>query len=285
MANEAIYALPSDRVDQNATVTIQTGTDPGDPHYAPSSLFDGNPAKVAKILSTTAAWMWAFAQRQRVRMAFFIHGTFGPECALRFQGNDTNSWGSPTLDVEIPVEAWHGSGVGRWPKNQWTGDLTLEPGYTDAGFFYYRLVCTGNAQSVWLGETFFSPVIRRMDPDLRWGFVPTLRKRAIVNETAYGSETTHSRRTTQVLLQGDQRMTEALFVAQREHFYDSDGIALPWPLVPMRPIGPDTDDVDERECYLVKWLENDFATTHDWFSVIDRRFMVKEVSRGLRPGV
>lgn len=278
IAAAAIHTRPSDNVAPNATITIQTGTDPGDTDYAPEVLADLNPARPAKILSTTGAWLFAYAQRQRVRMGAFIHGTFETSSTLRFQGNDTDSWGSPTLDVEIDVQPWLGaaSATARWPRNHWTGDLTLAPGYTDAGFFYYRLICSGNSQNIWLGQAVLSPVIRRMAYDVRWDYGRSLRKRSIVNETAYGSKTIYARGTTQYGLEAEQRMDEDLFVDQEEHYYDADGTGLPWILVP---------DEDGPDVYFVRWPSDEFATKHHFFDVHDRKLAVEELSRGVRPGV
>lgn len=275
MASAAIYSRPSDNVAPNATITIQTGTDPTDDNYAPEVLVDLNPARVAKILSTTGAWLFDFTTAQRIDLAAFIHSTFETTCVLRLQGNATDSWGAPSFNVVIPVEAWLGTGVTRWPRNQWL-DLTQEVGYSTTGYRYWRLLCTGNSQNVWLGQVIFSPTIRRMDPDLRWDYVRAPRKRSIVNETAYGSKTIYARGTTQFMLQGDQRMDEALYESQEEHFYDADGSALPWVLVP---------DGDEPDVYFVRWVEDVYATTHHFFDVRDRKFTVEELSRGLRPGV
>jgi hypothetical protein len=52
-SSQSIYQLYTDEIARSATITIETGVDPGDTNYAPASLVDENPAKVAKIDSTT----------------------------------------------------------------------------------------------------------------------------------------------------------------------------------------------------------------------------------------
>jgi hypothetical protein len=284
MANEAIYTRPSDQVADDATITIHTGTDPGDDNYGPDTLVDQNPAKLAKIDSTDGAWLWTYAAPQRIDIAAFIHGTFEQSCELRLQGHTSNVWTSPLFDAEIDVYEWLGAGVGRWPRNTWL-DLTQHPDYSATGFQYWRLVCTGNSQNIQLGQVVFSPVKRLMDPDLQWSFVRTIRNRSIMNETAYGSKTIYARRTPQFLLQGDQRMTEAFYNDQLIHNHDASGTALPWLLIPKRPITPDLETVDEAEAFYVRWVEDDLTTTHVYVGAVDRKFMVEEVARGLRPGV
>lgn len=285
MANEAIYTRWSDQVANEATITIQTGTDPGDDNYGPDVLVDENPAKLAKIDSTTAAWQFAFAAPQRIDLAAFIHGTFEQTCTLRLQGNTSATWGSPLpFDAEIDVLEWFGSGSNRWPRNAWL-DLTQHEDYSATGFQYWRLLCTGNSQNVQLGQVIFSPVIRYMDPDLRWEFVRKIRNRSIVNETAYGSKTIYVRRSPQFLLEGDQRMTEAFYNDQIIHNHDASGIGYPWLLIPKRPISADLETVDNEEAFYVRWVDDVFATTHVYVGAIDKKFVVEEVSRGLRPGV
>jgi hypothetical protein len=124
-----------------------------------------------------------------------------------------------------------------------------------------------------------------MSPDLQWSFNRTFRKRSIVNETAYGSKTIYARRTSQYLLQGDQRMTEAFYNDQTIHHHDSEGVGLPWILIPKRPITENLETVDEAECFYVRWVEDDLTTTHVYVGAVDRKYAVEEVSRGLRPGV
>ena len=284
MADAALYTFPSDNVAPDATVTIETGTDPGDDNYGPEVLVDLNPAKMAKILSTTAAWLFDFGSAQRIDIAAFIHGTFETTSTLRLQGNATDSWGAPSFDAEIDVLPWFGTGTTRWPQNHWL-DLTEHEDYSAAGFRYWRVICSGNSQNVWLGQVVFSPTIRRMDPDLRWEYVPSLRKRSIVNETAYGSKTIYARGTTQFYLEGDHRMTEALFRTKEAHFYDADGIGLPWLLVPSEPEPEGSPSwVEHGRIYFVRLVEDRFGGPHVYFNVRDRKFAVEELSRGLRPG-
>lgn len=275
MASAAIYTRPSDNVAPNATVTIETGTDPGDSNYGPDVLVDLNPAKMAKILSTTAAWQFDFTTAQRIDLAAFIHSTVESPGTLRLQGNATNSWGAPSFNALIDVQDWFGTGTRRWPRNQWL-DLTQEAGYSTTGYRYWRVLVTGNSQNVWMGQVVLSPTIRRMVPDIRWDYVRAPKKRSIVNETAYGSKTIYVRGTTQFMLEAEQRMDEELFLSQEEHFYDAEGVGLPWLLIP---------DGDEPDAYFVRWVEDVYATTHHFFDVRDRKFTVEELSRGLRPGV
>lgn len=279
----ALYTRYADNVAPNATITIETGTDPG-ATYAPANLVDQNPAKVAKILSTTGAWLFDFGSAQRIDIAAFIHGTFETTSTLRFQGNATNAWGAPSFDAEIDVLPWLGSGTRRWPQNHWL-DLRNESGYTTTGYRYWRLICSGNSQNIWLGQVVLSPTIREMDPDLRWEYVAGPAKRAIVNETAYGSKTTYPRQTTQYRLEGDHRMTEALYREFEEHFYDAEGIGYPWLLVPSDPEADGSPAWQEQgRIYFVRLVEDSFAAGHTYFNVRDRKFVVEELSRGLRPG-
>jgi len=274
----AIYQRYSDEVGRLATITIETGVDPGDPNYGPATLVDDNPAKVAKIDSTTGAWLFSYAAKQPVAIVALIHHAFDAGADVKIQGNATDDWlGSPgpAFEASLTIPAWLGTGAGRWPVNPWL-DLTAQPGYDATGFQYWRLVITGNSQNLQLGQVWFGSAIRRLDPDLRWDFVRTRDKPIIENKTAFGVSTIYARGTTRWQLQGDHRVTDALEADLDTQWFEADGRAYPWLLVP---------DGLENRCALVRWAETNRAVTKHFLDVHDHRFVAEEVARGLRPGV
>lgn len=277
-ADSAIYQRHSDEVARLATITIETGVDPGDSNYGPASLVDDNPAKVAKIDSTTGAWLFAYAAKQPIQIVALIHHDFDAGADVKIQGNATDDWtGSPgpAFEASIVIPPWLGASPRRWPVNPWL-DLTAQPGYDATGFQYWRLVITGNSQNLQLGQVWFGETIRRLDPDLQWNFVRSRETPLIENATAFGVATFYGRGTTRWRLEGDHRMTEALETALNEASFDTDGRVYPWLLVP---------DGLENRCYFVRWAETTRAVTKYFLDVYDQRFVVQEVSRGLRPGV
>jgi len=275
MSEHAIYTRYSDNVAKLAEITIAVGVDTGDPNYAPASLVDDRPAKLAKIDSTTGAWLFTFSGAQRIDFLALFHGTFEVGATLQIQGHASADFSSPSFSATIPIQEWLGTGTGRWPQNHWL-DLTAQAGYSAAGFQYWRLICSGNAQNVQLGQVVMTAHIRRLDPDVRWGYINRPFKRTIVNETAFGVKTTYSRGTTQFAMEADHPMTDALAADVEAHWYDAEGVSHPWVLVPHGA---------EPRVYLVRWVEDVFASSHEFLNARDRRFAVEEVARGLRPGV
>lgn len=271
----AIYTEYADNIAGNASITIQTGTDPGDDHYGPSALVDDNPAKVAKIDSTTGAWEFAFDAAQRIDLIALIHHTFDEGADVRIEGNASATWATPTFSASFTIPAWLGSGDSAWPVNPWL-DLTLEPEYSATGFQYWRLVVTGNSQNLQLGQVILSASIRQLNPDRQWEYVTGQNRRKIDNRTEFGVSTIYSRFSPQWRLEGGHRVDDEFREVLNRHWHAVDGAGFPWLYIP---------DGDENRCYLVRFTEPTRASTHVIYDVNDYRFAVEEVARGLRPGV
>lgn len=270
----SIYQRYSDQVAKLATITIETGTPPVDlTNYGPQVLVDDNPARVAKIDSTTGAWLFTFLAAQRVDLIGLIHHDFDAGGNVRIQGNAINTWGAPSLNALITIPPWLGVGS-RWPLNPWL-DLTGVAGYTTTGYQFWRLIITSNSQNLQLGQVWLSPTIRLLDDDLQWEYVQTPSKRVIENRTAFGVSTIYSRGTTEWKLQGGHLMSDALQALLEEQWYDVDGRSNPWLLVP---------NGDVNRCYFVRYADTMRGVTHIVDDVHSHQFNVEEVSRGLRPG-
>lgn len=287
-AFNTIYQRLSDEVARNATsVTIETGAvSPEDLEYGPENLFDENPAKVAKIEATTGAWLFAYNAKQRIELAALIHHNFdgsdeSPAPSVRLEGNDTDVWTAPSFSAEFIIPPWFGVGTRRWPVNPWL-DLTGISGYDPAGFLYWRLVVDGNSQNLQLGQVWFGATIRRFDPDLRWivvgGPTDTLNKPQIENRTAFGVDTIYPRGTTLWAKEAELMASDELAADLETHWYDVDGRAHPWLLIPAGPIASD-------RAYLVRWAVSQRQMQWNWEHQHDMHLAFQEVGRGLRPGV
>lgn len=274
--NAAVWHKYSDEVAKLATISIETGTPPDDlVNYGPNSLVDDNPARVAKIESTTGAWLFSYAAKQIIQDIGLIHHDFDAGANVKIQGNATNSWGTPAFSASITIPAWRGVGLRRWPTNPWL-NLTTQVGYDATGFKFWRLVITGNSQNLQLGQVSFNQTLRRLDPDLAWNFQRILQKRYIENLTSYGVSTVYSRGTNEWRLDATHRMTDAMELSMVDQWFDNDGHAYPWMFVPVD---------GTNECFFVRWVA--FERSHNILErgIIDHKFSVQEVSRGLRPGV
>ena len=271
----AIYQKYTDNAARSATLTIQTGTDPGDTNYNPSSLVDDNPAKVAKILSTTGAWLIDFTVAQRIDFVALIHHDFDAGADVKIQGNASNAWGSPSFSASITIPAWLGSGATRWPVNPWL-DLTAAAGYSAGGFRYWRLVITGNSQTLQLGQLWMSAGIRRLTRNYNLG-VSDLRQRPMIqNRTAFGVDTIYSRGTSRWAQKiGINTLEDTLRASLRDQWDDAGGRTNPWLYVP---------NGLNNESYFVRWATPEEQMDRILTNLSTFGAVVEEVSRGLRPG-
>lgn len=289
-AFNTIYQHYADEVARNATVTIETGSavSPADDDYGPESLIDDNPAKVAKIDDTTGAWLFEYPAKQVIQVAALIHSNFdstegsprSPNTSVRLEGNNTDSWGSPAFSAEFTIPAWFSTGARRWPVNPYLVLPDL-PGYDDDGFFFWRLVVEDNSENLQLGMVWFGETIRRFDPDLRWtgtsGPAVGLDKPQIENRTSFGVSTIYSRGTTIFSEEADLLKTDVMAAALEQHWYDVEGRARPWLLIPSGPISDD-------RAYLVRYTTTDRQMQWNFIDTHAMRIGVQEVGRGLRPG-
>lgn len=280
MAAEAIYQLYTDNTARTATLTIGTGSAPSEAEYQPASLVDDNPALVAKINSTTAAWIVDHGSATDVQIAALIHHDFDAGADVKIQRNATNSWGTPTMSVSFTIPTWQGSGATRWPVNPWL-DLTSQTGYSGSGFRYTRIVITSNSQNVQMGQLWLGSTIRRFTRNMESGAQETRTRGVITNITGFGVETTYPRHNPQWGCSFSlPLLTDTLRSSLQTQWDNVGGTTYPWLFIP---------DGDVNACYLVKWAmtEERFARVlkasgHAGVSQAD--FVVQEVARGLRPG-
>lgn len=275
-SSNSIYQRHTDEIARDATITIQTGTGSGDDDYGPDTLVDDNPAKVAKIDSTTGAWLFDHASATDIQLAALIHHNFDAGANVKIQRNATDSWGAPSFEMAFTIPAWIGSGTERWPVNPWL-DLTTDAQYVALGWRYTRLVITGNSQNLQLGQVWFGSTIRRLVPGVRYGLEKGASRPVIENRTAYGVSTIYSRGTRVWRLAGDRRFSTAQIAALEAHWEDVAGRVRPWLFIP--------DGItNESGAYFVRYAATDLGLTFGEWKGPDQRFVVEEVGRGLRPG-
>jgi len=276
-----IFTRYSDEVGKLATVTIETGTDPGDANYGPAVLVNDNPAQVAKINSTSGAWLLDFGIAQPVQLAALIHHDVDAGLEVVLQGNATNAaWGAPSFEAPFVIPAWRALATQPWPVNPWI-DLTAAEGYNPAGFRFWRLLITGNSQNIQVGNLKLYSTSFRLTSDFREGLSPSWLKPVIEHQTSYRVATIYPRGTAQWAQAGTIRTESALLETLEAHWFDVDGRALPFVMVPnaLRNIAyfVRMKTVDRQHAVL---FYNE--TTDD--ELVDLPIAVEEVGRGLRPG-
>src|SRR5438552_2828835 len=98
-----IYQVPTDNLAATGTLTVQSGTE--DTAYPKANIYDGNPAKPAKLTTTTGAWRWDFGSAKQLDIVAVIHHNLTAGLNVRIQGNATDAWGAPSLDQAFTIPA------------------------------------------------------------------------------------------------------------------------------------------------------------------------------------
>lgn len=272
----AIYQRYSDNVARSASIEIETGTPAAEDVYGPAALVDGAPERVAKIESTTAAWVLDHGSATPVEIVGLIHHTLNEGADVKIQRNSSNSWGSPAFEADITIPAWEGSGQTLWPVNPWL-DLTQVAGYSAPGWQYTRIVVTSNGQNVHLGQLWLGRQIRRFTRNWDRG-AEEMRSRPTIEpgKTAFGIEAIYGLATSGWSLPFTiTGVDETLRAELKAQWDDCGGRYLPWLFVPNGLV---------NECRFVRWATTDEKFKRQFTSLSDYAAQVTEVARGLRPG-
>jgi len=98
------YCRPTDIVTSSATVTVETGTESTDAHYQRPSLYDLDPSVPMKFTTTgPCRLVFAFGSPQHLDAVFLPNHNLDPGLNVRVQGNSSNSWSTPALDVPLLI--------------------------------------------------------------------------------------------------------------------------------------------------------------------------------------
>lgn len=261
------YQHYSDNVAPNATVTVNTGTE--DTSYPAANIKDRNPAKPAKLTTTTGSWVFAFGLAQRVDIVSIIMHNITAGLEVRIQGNATNSWGAPTFNQVITIPAYRDDG---FPVNPFL-DLTGLSGYTTSGFLFWRVVVVGvNAAAIAIGDVWLGKLKRTLSPNINWGENQKEDRKLIEHSTDHGVDTIYDLGVTRRSIQGETDTTDATRDAIRTWWRDARGRAQAFLIIP---------DPAVNDAWLVRWAEPDQNVRLDLTdrNTISLQFL--EVSRGL----
>lgn len=155
------YNLPTDIVSPD-TILVDVGTE--DPNFLKANISDftnsffGIPAK---LLETSGAFVFDFAAAQRVDRFILWHNLDDNLAGVKLQGNATNSWGTPSIEVDIDIEDRRPDGY----TIKSFVDLIDKTGYSAGGYRYWRIVSTV-ANSLPIGfKVLFLDKIRTFERD------------------------------------------------------------------------------------------------------------------------
>jgi len=140
------YVPWADNLLRQATLTV----DAEDAEFPIANVIDGNPGWPFKCPNTTVAIVAEFPSAVAAGVAAAIHHTLGNATVLRIQGNTTNSWTTPPLNVAFPTRSGL---VGGYRENALADFRALGASYK----FYRFVVSAANAVPIWFGQLWLGP--------------------------------------------------------------------------------------------------------------------------------
>ena len=274
---DAVASLYSDELARRSTVTMPTGT--AIDTYGVDRLTDDNPAHLFRTTSTTVRLVFAHPERTVLALLALIHATTEADDDVRLQANDIDDWSAPDFDVVFPQAGWLGSGSGRWPVNPRIFPSALE-GYDQYGYNFHSLIFgrdTPLAQNLELGNIRMHPTFQFWALDR--AAKESWEKRRIQHETSFGVRTKYLRRAdTQSFAIGMSGLDESASerATLKAQWADVEGDGQPFLFVP---------DASVNECYLTCWDMTVQEFDRQTRSQAGFSGRLREVGRGLRPGI
>src|SRR4051812_42948013 len=177
------YGRSSDNVAANATVLASAE----DATYPATFLVDLDPAKPAKLTTTTGSWTFTFAAAQRVDAVALIHHNLTAGLEVRVKASADN-FATTALNTTITIPAYREDG---FPVSPFV-DLRAVSGYTTGGYQYWRIHIVGtNAAAVAIGEVVLIATLRSLEVNVAWGLQDSEEHPIVEHVTDFGVVTVY----------------------------------------------------------------------------------------------
>jgi hypothetical protein len=265
-----IYALPTDNLSPVATGggtawVVNTGTE--DATYPAVNLADLNPAKPARLTTTTGSFLRDFGLAKQVDWVFIpMHNLTAALADVKIQGNATDSWGAPSLDEMMVVPSYHEDG---FPVGFWL-DLT---GVSPRSFRYWRFsIGTANGTAVAIGEIWLVQTKRSLTHNIHWGLDETDEHGAVEHRTPYGVVSLFDLATKVRMIDGVTQTSDAGVALLKTWHRSCGGRAEPTAIV----LDPAINDA-----LMVRWATSQLAFTKLFTNANAVKLSFEEMSRGL----
>ena len=173
------YCRPSDNIAATATITLPSGT--ADSAYPSANLVDLDPAKPAKLTTTTGRWVFNFGSAKELLAAVLAHTNIDAGLEVRLQGNATDAWGAPSLNqtFTMPAAAQHDFRASAFVNLSAVSPRTYQ---------YWSVVVVGtNAAAIAIGEIVLSSALRQFTKNIGMGVAETEEQPVSELRTAGGS--------------------------------------------------------------------------------------------------
>lgn len=274
ISGRLVYVLPSENLSPLATGggvdwAVNTGT--GDSGYPPTNLGDLNPAKPAKLTSTTGSWVRDLGSAKEVQIAGIVMHNLTAGLNVRLQGNATNAWGAPSLDLAFTIPAYHEDGM---PVNAWINVLDNTANAGARTFQFWRVVVVGvNAAAVAVGDVVLGSTLRQMTPNIHWGLEESDEHLGIEHKTSFGVCTYYDFNTKIRHLRGESEQTDSGLAALKTWHRACKGKITPT-FVVWDPLAADA-------AMLVRWADENLVVTRNFKNSSTVKLGWDEVSRGM----
>ncbi len=161
------------------TVTVDSGT--ADTDYPASNLIDLKPNVPAKLTTTTGSFLRDLLTDTLVNYVLITHHNLSI-IEVRLQGNATNTWATPSVDIVLTIAAPY---LDLFPVSVGVDLETLVPVAATRTKRYWRIKIVGtNAAPVSIGEWTLFSATRTLD--VLWGDVHALGRPDVFHETEVG---------------------------------------------------------------------------------------------------
>lgn len=164
-----IYTLPNENIAGDVTPTLATGT--ADAENPLANLTDGDPTtSFFTTDSVGIAVVWDHASATRADAVSIPIHNIPAATACKFQMNATDSWGSPTVDADVTINAFT-----EFPDVVFV-DLTGVTGYSASGFRYHRLFVPSHGGLTKIGDVGVWSTINTLTLNVRYGAQRTFER-------------------------------------------------------------------------------------------------------------
>jgi hypothetical protein len=258
------YAYPLDDACQRIGPPV-TAAD-ADPAYPPANLIDPNPAKPAKLTTTSGAFVLDFGVPVEIAAAAVLYHNLDHDTDVTLAWNASDAWGSPAGDQLLIVPGK--------TEDDWTVSPWIDLG-DPMSARYWRLTigdASPNPDPIVVGRLVLLSTLRTIDTDVRWGEEEAEEHGLIELPTALGVETIYALGGKRRRFAGELTLsnpTAAEFIALTRHAH---GRVLPWLLIP---------DASVNDAWIVRFDENRWSRVREVPDINNFPFRVQELSRGL----
>ena len=262
-----LYTRPTERL--GGTVAVQSGTAPEG--YPPENLDDGLPSKPAKLAETTGAWTRDLITATRVDFCAVIHHNLTAGLNVRLQGNATDVWTAPTVDVPFTITTPH---IDLFTKNLWVDLTQAVPVLANRTMRWWRLVVVAaNAAPIIVGEWAMYTTVRNFGiRNISKGSKRTTWRPSVTHETDLLVRRSFDLGTTIRAVTVELEATTSTQTDVEAWRRSAGGEVVPFVIVPHR---------EEDEAWFVTFLEPEFSWTREHRNYNPMTLQFQEVTRGL----